>query len=67
MYGKIVNVPRGIFAFGDDEEGEIVEGLGHIYGNDKYISFAWNTHPEILAEEIKISYDSMEPIIYYPK
>lgn len=69
MFGKLVDVPRGIFAFGDDGictnnvNGNIIEGTGHIYGRPKrkYFSFAWDTPIKVLADEIMVPLDCSQP------
>ena len=73
MGAKIYDVPRGIFAFGDDGictndvNGEIVEGTGHVYGRPKkkYLSFAWDTPIEVLQNDILVPDDCSQPLSFH--
>ena len=68
FFGKTVDVPRGIFAFGDqciytnDEDGDLVVGTGYIYSKDKYLVFSWNVRPSVLSDIIKIPRDCIVPV-----
>jgi hypothetical protein len=70
IFGKLQNVPRGIFAFGDpgictnDRKGRVVEGTGHVYGRPKakYMSFDWNTSIGVFQSDIDVPPDAIQPV-----